>query len=347
MSELITRNGESITIDSMIAALEIAPDKGEILEALKALRQDKVKKALGDTVKAARFDLPTVFDEFLTDRDRSEHTLVAYRHQIGRFTTWLEREQIHPLQVRRADVNRFKREITEKGLAANTIRLVLSSCSSFWSYLEAERYIDSTPFARIQYPKRQYRKAIRPDQEKPSPVMSADERSEILQTLEQRTEYEGNRSFEQKIRDSARRLLPAVHFMATYGLRVGDLIGVQIEDADRFTVKVKGGAVLQKVLRPISLEILERYSAPARRPFAKSPTTTIKNAIRRLTKEMSSRGILRAAYSSHDFRHLFAAELYQDTKDVLLVQREMGHSSVAITQVYLQQLGATAGVDNG
>ena len=36
-----------------------------------------------------------------------------------------------------------------------------------------------------------------------------------------------------------------------------------------------------------------------------------------------------------------ASTLYAETWDVLLVQREMGHSSVAITQVYLQQLGAT------
>lgn len=338
--KLETRNGESITIDSVIEALEVAPDKDEILEALKGLRRDRIKDALSETVRAAKFNLEQVYGEFLSDRTRSLNTITAYNTQISRFFSWLGREEIHALHVRRPDVNRFKRELLEKQLAANTVRLILSACSSFWSYLEAERYIDSSPFARIEYPKRQYRKAIRPDQQKPAPVMSAEERELILRTLKERTTYPGNRSFENKIRQSAKRILPAVHFMATYGLRVGDLPGVQIEDARRFTVRVKGGEVLTKELLPRSHEVLTAYGAGLKRPFASLPTSTVKDALRRLTNALHSQEKLRAAYSSHDFRHLFATELYARTCDLILVQRELGHASVAVTQVYLQQLGA-------
>lgn len=49
---LVTRNGKSVEINSVIAALEATPDKSEILEALKGLRHDKVKAALGETVRA-------------------------------------------------------------------------------------------------------------------------------------------------------------------------------------------------------------------------------------------------------------------------------------------------------
>ena len=48
--KLVTKNGESIEIDSMIDALETAPDKGEILQALRDLRREKVKGA-GQTIK--------------------------------------------------------------------------------------------------------------------------------------------------------------------------------------------------------------------------------------------------------------------------------------------------------
>lgn len=44
---------------------------------------------------------------------------------------------------------------------------------SFWSYLEAEGYVANRPLARIQYAKLQYRKPIRLEQEKTSPVTSA------------------------------------------------------------------------------------------------------------------------------------------------------------------------------
>ncbi len=115
--KLVTSNGESVEIESVIEALETAPDKEEILQALKDLRRDKIKKTLGDTVRAAQF----------------------------------ERAGLHLLQATRADVNRFKRFLLER-YAANSVRLSLASCSSLYTYLEAERSIERSPFANIKCP---------------------------------------------------------------------------------------------------------------------------------------------------------------------------------------------------
>jgi len=62
---------------------------------------------------------------------------------------------------------------------------------------------------------------------------------------------------------------------------------------------------------------------------------TIRQALRRLTNDLHAEGVLRAPYTSLDLRHLFAAKLYGETRDVLLVQSELGHTWVAITQVDL------------
>jgi hypothetical protein len=70
----VSRNGESVEIDSMIEALETAPDKGEILQALKGLRADKVKAALGETIKARQFDLYSVLSDFIHDGEKSART---------------------------------------------------------------------------------------------------------------------------------------------------------------------------------------------------------------------------------------------------------------------------------
>ena len=80
---LETRNGESVTIDSILDALERAPDKAEAMQALRSLRQDKVKNALGETVKAARFDLDAVFAEFPADGEKAERTVETYRRAIS------------------------------------------------------------------------------------------------------------------------------------------------------------------------------------------------------------------------------------------------------------------------
>ncbi len=65
--ELESRNGHSIEIEKVIEVLERTPDKAEVMEALRGLRQDKVKAALGATVRAVKFDLSQTFEEFVQD----------------------------------------------------------------------------------------------------------------------------------------------------------------------------------------------------------------------------------------------------------------------------------------
>ncbi len=105
MKELESRNGVTVQIDTMIEYLERKPDGAELLEGLKGLRQDQVKAALGQTVRAAKFDLEKVFAEFLLDGEKAERTQQTYRAEVGRFLSWLDREGLHVLQVQRADVN--------------------------------------------------------------------------------------------------------------------------------------------------------------------------------------------------------------------------------------------------
>ena len=68
--KLITRNGESVEIDSVIEALEAVADKEELLQVLKYLRRDKVKNALGTTVLSSPF------------RAKAPRTLSVRPHQL-------------------------------------------------------------------------------------------------------------------------------------------------------------------------------------------------------------------------------------------------------------------------
>lgn len=77
-----------------------------------------------------------------------------------------------------------------------------------------------------------------------------------------------------------------------------------------------------------------------RQPFKDLVKVTVQGALRRLTTELSDRGVIRHAYSCHDFRHLYAVQLYQDTKDVYAVKEALGHSTVSVTEIYLAGLGA-------
>jgi hypothetical protein len=102
--KLVASSGESVQIEGVIEALETAPDKDEILLALKDLRRDKVKKALGDTVKAAQFDRAQVLSDFLNDGEKSERTQGTYLREVQRFFSWIDRAGLHELQVTRGNL---------------------------------------------------------------------------------------------------------------------------------------------------------------------------------------------------------------------------------------------------
>lgn len=73
-----------------------------------------------------------------------------------------------------------------------------------------------------------------------------------MEALERKAQAPGDMAYNRVSRESARRLLPLVHFMGTYGLRIGDVltVSVKLEEGDRFSYRQKGGEVRQKALRP-------------------------------------------------------------------------------------------------
>jgi len=338
--KLETRNGETVSIDLVLAALDKAPDKAEVMEALRDLRRDKVKEALDETVKAARFDLSKVFDEFLSNGNKADRTKQTYTDECRRFFQWLDHRAIHVLQVTVPDVDCFKAYLLEPltenttRYSQNTARLTQAACSAFYKYLVKMRYIEQSPFMGLKYPPKQYRKAMKTDQEKSIPVMNDAEYQAIIAVLAQKTE-----SSNRIERESAQRMVAACHFMGTYGLRVGDLLTVRIEDSERFSYRQKGGDVLQKDFASNTMNLLQSCGMATREPFAGIAKITVQKALQRIVTELVARDALRHPYSCHDFRHYFAVNLYRETGDIYAVKEALGHANVTVTEVYLASLG--------
>ena len=78
--------------------------------------------------------------------------------------------------------------------------------------------------------------------------MNDTELQAIIEALERKAKAEGNRVYDEASRASARRMIAAVHFMSQYGLRIGSLATVKLEE-NHFTYRVKGGEIKQKSLR--------------------------------------------------------------------------------------------------
>jgi integrase len=112
---------------------------------------------------------------------------------------------------------------------------------------------------------------------------------------------------------------------------------MKVEEGNTASFKVKGGCV--RVLK-LPDEVIKHFKNGLRRPFSSSNLKSTGAAISRLGEDLRKRERIRHAYTAHDYRHMYAANLFRRTRDVLAVQRGLGHASLSVTHTYLQGLGA-------
>ena len=212
----------------------------------------------------------------------------------------------------------------------NTIRLEMCACSSFYSSLRRYGYITTNPFYGSPLPRKEFKKAIQTDQKKTIPVMNQEEFDIIMKTLRQMSRMKGKKAQIKNSRRSARRLIPVIHFLGTYGLRVGSLLSVEVKDG-YFTFTGKGNKS-QRVE-------LEDDIVKGTKPFKNYKVITIQKAISRVTGKLFKERLIRHWYSCHDFRHYFACQYYNRTKDIIKLKQKLSHASVNVTDIYLQSVG--------
>jgi integrase len=163
----------------------------------------------------------------------------------------------------------------------------------------------------------------------------------IMETIRQKAREAGKRASAINSRQSASQLFPIGHFVAEYGLRIGDVLTLRLEKGERFSVRTKGGQVRGFELRPETRKCLEQYGYLEREPFRRVGLSTVQGANRKLTGRLAEQGKIRHRYSAHDYRHYYAVKLYQETQDAYAVKEALGHSTTTVAEVYLAGLGAS------
>jgi len=153
------------------------------------------------------------------------------------------------------------------------------------------------------------------------------------------TEEETHRLFE-AVKDSARDSA-IVHVLAFAGLRVGELCHLALDDLDLESNILhvrsgKGDKDREVVLEEKSRASIDRYLTERALAGIGSPllfpvgTVTVERIIRRAAKDA---GIPRRV-TPHMLRHTLATALLSRGCDIRYIQKLLGHSSVATTQIY-------------
>jgi len=266
----------------------------------------------------------------------SDNTLVAYRLDLADFIAYVgTRKSVSA--IRRDHVRDYARELLERrALKEATVKRRIATLRVLFRWMEREELLSLTPFHRLEIPIRVPKRLPR--------ALDAGEMRDLLERSEAETRQGGQPS---------RYVAGLMHFIIvtlfTTGLRIGELVSVRLDDinAPDGTIRVRGkGNRERHVFLPGSkaLATLTRYLRLRQhlRPRHDqlltaedgSPMTT--HRIRKSLSSLAKRAGLPRRLTPHMLRHTAATQLLEAGVDIRVVQRLLGHSSIATTQIYTQ-----------
>jgi integrase/recombinase XerD len=287
---------------------------------------------------------PAEFTEaWLRNRRLSEHTRDAYRRDVGGWLSWCADRRLDPLRVSFLDVNAYGRELEStlgvrsgRPLTPATVARRLSALSSWYDFLVKLRAVEANPVAGADRP--------RVDRDHSATVgLTPEEVDALLAAAEADTG------------PTAARNRAAIGLLADLGLRVGELISLDLADlgTERGHRSVrfvgKGGKVRRRALTPGTAYAVDAYlaaRAAAQRVTVPELTGPLlvtatgarldRHAVFRLVRRLArAAGIPAwAKLSPHSLRHAFATTARAEGVPLEDVQDAMGHADPRTTRRY-------------
>jgi integrase/recombinase XerC/integrase/recombinase XerD len=270
------------------------------------------------------------YRHYLRMRNYSPRTIQSYEQVVRHFAyyVWLRRNSDpQKLVVYWEDLSKARLDtsvevrpvfITDyftfissmKPYKAKTTHRIISTLNSFYRFLYSQGVITVNPMMGIERPKIK-------DQE-----LRYLKHSQVLRLIA-------------SIEDDRDRLI--VRTIYATGVRVSELCGINIEDIDfeDETIKVrgKGGKIRivfvdHETLEDMSRFIGNRIVGPlfmGQMGHHISP-----RSVQHIFKKYAPQGI-----TPHKIRHSYASELYRRSKNLRVVQENLGHTSIKTTEIYL------------
>jgi len=279
-------------------------------------------------------DFEQAAGEFLTHleeaRNVSPHTLRAYSRDLEQFARFLRDEGrgTDPAGVTKLDVRAFVAHVRAGGVSRRTTARKLSSIRSLFKYLTLRGEVDANPCAGVRSPKL------------PRTLPRCLDEEEVARLLEA---------------PSGPGVLPArdramMELLYSSGLRVAELVGLEVRDVDLIGEVVKAcGKGRKERLVPVgrpAAEAVDDYLERRRRSpdfVVVEPEALFLNRFgRRLTARSVGRILRKWALEAglarkvtpHTLRHSFATHMLERGADLRSVQELLGHSNLSTTQIY-------------
>lgn len=268
----------------------------------------------------------------LQRRGASAHTLRNYGSDLEQFANYFEPPGTQPPSVEQLDLPLMREwlaSLYDRKLADVSVRRNLAAVRGLFKFLQQEGVLATNVAARLRTPKAKQRL---PE------VMSAEKTNCLIDAVEAGEPVE---------KPSRERDLAVLELLYGCGIRVAELVGIDLDDLDLgegwLRVRGKGNKERQVPVGERAVAAVEQYLAARPAPpdqsalFLNSQKNRLSDRqVRRLVKFYALAATGDSSVHPHSFRHAYATHLLNDGADLRSIQELLGHARLSTTQKYTQ-----------
>jgi len=277
-------------------------------------------------------------DVWLCASNRAPKTIQGYRADLMQFARQLSPD-LSAKRLRRLEIEQWVARLQKLGYAGNSVRRKLASLRAFFTYLAASNVIDESPMKDVRLRLGSMRKLTRT-------VPRRDVRA-MLRTVGRKANARALARLSNDRQLLRLRNALALRLLCATGIRVGELVALQIQDVQEQEMKmvIRGKGNRERLAFIVdcgTASLLRRYLRLARRgsvlggPLLKNsaggPLTT--EGVRRLLRMVAAQSGTSHPVTPHMLRHTAATSLLENGADVRIVQEFLGHDSIRSTERY-------------
>ena len=276
-------------------------------------------------------EIDTFVNHLAVERGLSANTLAAYRNDLSalaKFQCPKNKPAISWSSVKERDIRNFLNDLDNRGYSLATKSRKIASAKSFFNFLKSEGIIHNNLMDEVRQP--------RSGQVLPK-ALSIEEVDLLLN-------FKSEKQSTEDLRDGV-----MVELMYAAGLRVSELVGLNVRDVDLDvgSVRTIGKGYKERIipLYETAVESISEYVTiirPIHSQSQKQEALFLNRRGSRLTRQAVWLRLRKLAITvgisdkitPHMLRHSFATHLLHGGASLRHVQELLGHSNIATTQIY-------------
>ena len=268
-------------------------------------------------------------DHCTVDRQLSQNTLLGYSSDLRDFCRWLPASKSVKTVTTETIRGYLDSLVRQRKLAASTVRRRLFSLHTFFRYLN-DNGDAADPFIgwRVRLPR-------------PIHLPRSLSRNEATSLLRAARRVMARSSLPELARRTEMRLMIAT------GIRISELCNIQVEDISRDAsrLQIHGKGTRERIVyvtdRSLRAELRKLASVRSKEAGSAGPLFVNQHgrrlrpdSVRVPLSRFARIAGLRCRVTPHMLRHTAATLLLERGADIRIVQRLLGHSAVATTEIY-------------